>query len=88
MRGNLRRYGEIFVKSKSDKNTASNVVSIDEKLKVEVESLGMELVDEDDDSVITVMSPVKGASVNAGENVMSDKVVHAMLDEAKLVCVS
>ena len=40
----------------------------------------------EDDLVITV-----NAESNAGspsDRVMSDKVVHAMLDEAKLVCVS
>ena len=39
-----------------------------------------------DDSVITVMPENDGGDVS--EKVMSDKVVHAMLDEARLVCAS
>jgi len=41
----------------------------------------------DDDSVITVMPTAVSSDCENG-NVMSDKVVHAMLDEAKLVCAS
>lgn len=40
----------------------------------------------DDDSVITVLAERDGRSSET--NVMSDKVVHAMLDEARLVCAS
>lgn len=40
----------------------------------------------EDDSIITVMSQHDNQQSNA--KVMSDKVVHAMLDEARLVCVS
>jgi len=70
----------------SEKREGSNVVNFDERpdntTRLEI------LVEEDDDSVITVMTSSKSASGNTPENVMSDKVVHAMLDEAKLVCVS
>lgn len=43
--------------------------------------------DPEDDTFILVESEDKG-SKGAVTNVMSDKVVHAMLDEAKLVCAS
>ena len=69
-----------------EKTESSNVVSFDERSdntkRLEI------LVEEEDDSVITVMTNSKSASGSSSENVMSDKVVHAMLDEAKLVCVS
>ena len=41
----------------------------------------------EDDSVITVAS-TQSSKLKGADNIMSDKVVHAMLDEAKLVCVS
>ena len=72
--------------NQSEKTGGSNVVNFDERSDI---SRRLEiLVEEEDDSVITVMTNSKSASRNTPENVMSDKVVHAMLDEAKLVCVS
>lgn len=43
---------------------------------------------EDDDSVILVMTSTSSDASEADDKVMSDKVVHAMLDEARLACVS
>ena len=42
----------------------------------------------DDDLVITVANTSASNMDDGSDNIMSDKVVHAMLDEAKLVCVS
>jgi len=42
----------------------------------------------DDDSVIKVLPSETNSTLDGKDKVMSDKVVHAMLDEAKLVCVS
>jgi hypothetical protein len=41
---------------------------------------------EDEDTVITVMTSSNSPASIVDDKVMSDKVVHAMLDEAKLVC--
>jgi hypothetical protein len=66
----------------SDVVGRSNVLSFDDSLDEKT------LAEDDDDTVITVMtSPVTNSGAIKG-NVMSDKVVHAMLDEAKLACVS
>ena len=43
---------------------------------------------EEDDSVITVMPLSALESGDVSDKIMSDKVVHAMLDEANLVCAS
>ena len=70
---------------RDDIESVSNVLSFDEP------SEGLEkkvIVEDDDDTVITVMNSSEAPSGSNGGNVMSDKVVHAMLDEAKLVCVS
>jgi len=42
----------------------------------------------EEDSIITVMPSAAGETGRKTEKVMTDKVVHAMLDEAKLVCAS
>lgn len=53
-----------------------------------VEKRGTGLDELEEDSIITVMAPAEGQFGFAHERVMTDKVVHAMLDEAKLVCAS
>jgi len=64
----------------------SNILCFDDRPETHSDKVPVE---DDDDTVITVMTP---STVPSGgvvdDNVMSDKVVHAMLDEAKLVCVS
>ena len=63
----------------------SNVLSFEERADVSPDTTFSE---DDDDLVITVMSSSTALSGVVDDKVMSDKVVHAMLDEAKLVCAS
>jgi len=63
----------------------SNILCFDERTEEHADKSSAE---DDDDTVITVMTPSPAPSGVVDNNVMSDKVVHAMLDEAKLVCVS
>ncbi len=72
-----------------DKKENSNVLSFDERSDVVADNCSFEnSLENEDDSVITVMPSSKTSSGEIDESIMSDKVVHAMLDEAKLVCVS
>ena len=52
------------------------------------ETIKVKAVEEGDDTVITVMTLSTDLGGVVEGNVMSDEVVHAMLDEAKLICVS
>lgn len=69
-------------KTTVSKTTATNAEEIE---KAEFIPTLREFVDTDTDAYITVDS---GANELRANNVMSDKVVMAMLDEAKLVCAS
>ena len=69
----------------ANKSEASNVFNFEDNTKASPEKMRL---DEDEDTVITVMSPVNAPKGSTEDKVMSDKVVHAMLDEAKLVCAS
>jgi len=63
----------------------SNVLSFEERAEASPDKTFSE---EDDDTVITVMTTSTVPSGAVDDKVMSDKVVHAMLDEAKLICAS
>lgn len=63
----------------------SNILNFDERPETATDK---KLMDDEEDSVITVMDAPDITSGICDGNVMSDKVVHAMLDEAKLVCAS
>ena len=65
----------------------SVLVEVSKKTGKAIVDFGM-IEDGDDDLVITVMPQSKTTSGEADENIMSEKVVHAMLNEAKLACVS
>jgi len=58
---------------------------VDEKKSVDWKAEEVDEVEED--SIITVVSTVDDQT-GSTEKVMTDRVVHAMLDEAKLVCAS
>lgn len=66
-------------------NERSNILSFEERVEITSDKV---LSEDEDDSVITVLNSSHAPDGVADENVMSDKVVHAMLDEAKLVCAS
>lgn len=57
-------------------------------LFVQKKSVDLEVEELEEDSIITVMSSASNEAGSDSEKVMTDKVVHAMLDEAKLVCAS
>jgi len=63
----------------------SNVFSFEERAEVSPDKTVSE---DEDDTVITVMSSSTAPSGIVDDKIMSDKVVHAMLDEARLVCAS
>jgi hypothetical protein len=72
-------------KLESKNSERSNIFSFEERADVAPDNVFSE---DEDDSVITVMSASSAPSGVADDKFMSNKVVHAMLDEAKLVCAS
>jgi hypothetical protein len=63
----------------------SNVFSFDARAEA---TAGIGLSEDDDDTVIKVMTSSNAPTGIVDNKIMSDKVVLAMLDEAKLVCTS
>ena len=79
------KYSAPRVKAKGAGYLADRILNLARKHGVPIRQ-DNELVE--DDSIIKVVSSQTSMTEGGEDKIMSDKVVHAMLDEAKLVCIS